>query len=101
MVDAFEAAAQYMQGAYCQVPAGCSGNLDSQGACCMAELSTDLICCEVLDRNMQCCASRRIDASGTCDGLSSSIDLQGMPCKVCPDTRPLQLGRVQMGRDTL
>ena len=74
----------YMQGTYCQVPAKCHGSLDSQGNCCEAELSSDLTCCEVLDRDMQCCASGNIDASGTCNGLSRSIDVQGLPCKVCP-----------------
>ena len=73
-----------MQGTYCQVPAKCHGSLDSQGNCCEAELSSDLTCCEVLDRDMQCCASGNIDASGTCNGLSRSIDVQGLPCKVCP-----------------
>ncbi len=86
----------YMQGAYCQVPAGCSGNLDSQGGCCTAELSSDLTCCEVLDRNMQSCASGRTDASGTCDGLGSSIDLQGIPCQVCPDDHRVPSGWLQM-----
>lgn len=64
------------------MPAGCAGSLDSQSSCCTAELSTDLTCCEVLDREMQCCPSGEIDAYGTCDGLASSIDLQGLPCKV-------------------
>ena len=71
-----------MQGAYCQVPAGCSGALDGQGACCTAELSADGTCCEVIDSSMQCCPSGEIDASGTCDGIATGIDLQGLPCKV-------------------
>ena len=71
-----------MQGAYCQVPAGCSGAIDSQGACCTAELSADGTCCEVIDSSMQCCPSGEIDPSGTCNGMATGIDLQGLPCKV-------------------
>ncbi len=63
------------------MPTGCAGSMDSQGNCCTAELSSDLACCQVLDQNMQCCDSGEIDASGACDGLAGSIDLQGIACK--------------------
>ena len=71
-----------LQGTFCQVPVNCSGNLDSTGACCTAELDASGNCCAAIDRDMQCCPSGELDAYGTCDGLTSSIDLQGMPCKV-------------------
>ena len=71
-----------MQGSHCQVPAGCNGTLDSQGACCTAELSADGTCCEVINSSMQCCPSGEVDASRTCDGLATGIDLQGLPCNV-------------------
>lgn len=71
-----------MQGTFCNVPASCAGVALADGTCCMFELSKSGECCEVVDRNMECCASGVLDAAGVCQGPAVSIDYNGAACLV-------------------
>ncbi|KAK9829530.1 hypothetical protein WJX72_006342 [[Myrmecia] bisecta] len=68
------------KGYLCNIPTSCKGFTDAKGACCEYELSRSGQCCQALDRNMDCCASGRVDANGVCDGPAQGIDFRGLPC---------------------
>ena len=71
-----------MQGTYCNVPSTCDGVALADGICCMSELSRSGVCCDVLDKNMECCDSGVLDAVGVCQGTAVSIDYNGKACMV-------------------
>lgn len=71
-----------VQGTFCNVPSGCSGAALADGTCCLYELSRSGACCEVVDKDMECCASGVLDATGVCQGTAVSIDYNSAACKV-------------------
>ena len=71
-----------MQRTFCNVPASCAGVALADGTCCTYELSKSGACCEVVDHNMECCASGVLDAAGVCQGPVISIDYNGVTCMV-------------------
>ena len=75
--------ADCMQGTFCNVPAACDGGVAlADGTCCMYDLARSGQCCEVVDADMQCCASNVLDAAGVCQGTAVSIDYNGEGCAV-------------------
>ena len=76
-----------MQGNFCNTPSTCDGLGLADGTCCPYELSKTGECCEVVDKDLECCASGVLDAAGVCQGDAVSIDYNGQTCTVsrrCP-----------------
>ena len=71
-----------LQGTFCNVPSSCEGVALADGACCLYELSRSGVCCEVVDKDMECCASGVLDAAGVCQGTAVSIDYNSATCTV-------------------
>lgn len=71
-----------LQGTFCTVPSSCAGFALADGICCMYEISKSGVCCEVVDRDMECCNSGVLDATGVCQGTAVSIDYNGNACEV-------------------
>ena len=71
-----------VQGTFCNVPSSCEGVALADGTCCPYELSKSGFCCEVVDKDMECCASEVLDAAGVCQGTAVSIDYDGVACTV-------------------
>lgn len=71
-----------VQGTYCNVPDTCDGVALADGTCCSFELSKSGTCCEVVDKDMECCDSGVLDAAGVCQGSAVSIDYNGQTCMV-------------------
>ena len=71
-----------MQGTFCNVPSACDGVALADGTCCLYELSRSGDCCEVVDKDMECCDSGVLDAVGVCQGTAVSIDYNGQACTV-------------------
>ena len=71
-----------VQGTFCNVPSSCEGVALADGACCLYELSKSGVCCEVVDKEMECCASGVLDAAGVCQGTAVSIDYNSAACTV-------------------
>ena len=72
----------HMQGTFCNVPSACDGVALADGTCCMFELARSGTCCEVVDKDMECCDSGILDAAGVCQGTAVSIDYNGKACTV-------------------
>lgn len=71
-----------VQGTFCNVPSSCEGVALADGTCCPYELSKSGFCCEVVDKDMECCASGVLDAAGVCQGTAVSINYNGVACTV-------------------
>lgn len=82
-----------MQGTFCNVPSACDGVALADGSCCLYELSRSGDCCEVVDKDMECCDSGVLDAVGVCQGTAVSVDYNGQACTV---RRHLALSRCHL-----
>lgn len=71
-----------VQGTFCNVPSSCAGVALADATCCLYELSKSGVCCEVVDKDMECCASGVLDAAGLCQGSAISIDYNSAACTV-------------------
>ena len=70
------------QGTFCNVPDTCDGVALADGTCCSYELSKSGTCCEVVDKDMECCESGVLDVAGVCQGTAVSLDYNGQTCTV-------------------
>lgn len=64
------------------MPDTCDGVALADGTCCSYELSKSGTCCEVVDKDMECCESGVLDAAGVCQGTAVSLDYNGQTCTV-------------------
>ena len=75
------------------MPSACDGVALADGSCCLYELSRSGDCCEVVDKDMECCDSGVLDAVGVCQGTAVSVDYNGQACTV---RRHLALSRCHL-----